>query len=327
MKKIIPLLLIMFQTSCDFQLSEEFKPTYKPQIVLNSLFTEGKDWQVFISKNIPAWNQKKDIEITNIDHFIKNAEVFLYEGEKLLTILPYKDKTIKVTNHTIEPNSIPCYTTSTYFPRSGQVYRIKVIAEGFPAVEAEGKVPMPILIYDLAFRKEATSNQNLSKHKVSFKIKDDFNVKNYYMLQVVTEEEHNGTYRHYTSQPLLSSDDPILKSGLNFWEKNQYDIDSEEPLYFNFIFPDDLFNGEEAHMSFRIWSWGENQREGSIRHRATLYSMEEEMYEYFQTQTRQVTYREDIFADILPITTNVKNGLGIFAGYQNASFTIVDTDK
>lgn len=312
----------MLQTSCDFQLSEEFKPAYKPQIVLNSLFTEGKEWQVFVSKNIPAWDQKQDIELANTDHFIKNAKVSLYEGEKLLAILPYEHKTIKIANAVIEPNSVPCYTTSTYFPKQNQVYKIKVVAEGFPSIEAEGEVPKPISIYNPSFRKEAGDNSNYSKYKVGFSIKDDANTKNYYMLRAVTEEKYNDAYRYYAFQPFFSSDDPILKSGLNFWEKNQFDTESEEVLYLDFIFSDELFNGREAPFSFSIWSGRTDKPEDLIRHRVILYSMGEQMYQYFQTKARQSTYRGDLFADILPITTNIKNGLGIFAGYQAATFII-----
>jgi len=46
------------------------------------------------------------------------------------------------------------------------------------------------------------------------------------------------------------------------------------------------------------------------------------MYQYFSTSLRQELYSSDIFLGILPIESNIKNGLGIFAGYQVASFVI-----
>jgi len=321
MKNLIVLLISFLQVSCDFQVSEEFKPAYKPQITVNALFTENQEWQVFVSKNVPAWIQNNHLSATNTDHFIKDAKVLLYENGTLRATLPYEERQIQVYNYAINPNSIPCYTLPSLFPRSKQKYSIKVMADGLSTVEAEGQIPAPISIGDISYRKEATQIDGFPLYHVTFSFKDDPTENNYYMLKVVSEEEHKGSFREIAISS-IRTDDSVLKSGLNFWERNQFDTEAGGVRYAFLAFPDDLFRGGGTSVSFSVQGSSFANEVKPARQRILLYTMEESMYQYFSTSLRQELYSSDIFLGILPIESNIKNGLGIFAGYQVASFVI-----
>ena len=105
-------------------------------------------------------------------------------------------------------------------------------------------------------------------------------------------------------------------------------IQGELPLDQSLVFDDRLFDGRPYELVLRYLA---EDLSGSWDERPLLLivsALTEEYFLYEQTRKLHKSVRENVFAEPVPVFTNVENGQGIFAGYTNViTRTVIQRGK
>ena len=273
-------------------------PTYSPKLVVNCFFNPDSTWKVNLSSSVP-------ISGNDQPSYISNATVELYEDNVLISTLSYADSNY-VNNQK---------------PLLNKLYTLKVSAPGFESVECSDKllsttttftakldtIQRYITIKNLAF------SENIPVSPLKIGIKDEATVENFY--------EFRGIYTNDQITPVRTTNVIFhsLSPGLESFSRYQRLV----------LFRDLLFNGKENDLMLYL----DNQQTFFMTYLPSgdigvlwwkinnLYfemkQVSEQYFLYQKTFLQQKYNRENPFAEPTKVYTNVKNGLGIFAGYQS----------
>jgi hypothetical protein len=204
--------------SCIKKLDYDFKDQPK-KLVINSILTPDSLVKVYVSstQNI----LKTDTII------IDNAVVLLYQNNVFYDTLTYMGKGLYMP----KKNLYPCERC---------VYKVIVKASGYPDADAEVKIPVLNVNYDVHVTYPYGYDQNhepISLFELTFK--DAPGEKNYYELMFYVRDSP-GKF-NFLSWGDIKSDDNVLK--------DEGDLD----YYINtLLISDKLFNGNDVTVSFKI---------------------------------------------------------------------------
>ena len=195
MKNLYLILTVIVLNSCrERELSVEF-PYEGDRMVVYCLLNPTEVVSVRVSKTYPPTGK---VVYDDIDE----AEVLLYENDKLVERLAYTNKGI--------------YQSSSHFkPKGGYVYSLKINAPTLPSITTtQEEVPtMPKIVSCEFDRKiESTMNKGKPARKLILKMKDDLNKVNFYSVRADGVWQNN-------------------KSGLSGFALDQAS-GSESPCYF-----------------------------------------------------------------------------------------------
>ena len=223
-------------------------------------------------------------------------------------------------------------------PKAGKNYRIVVTSDG-RQVEAETTIPLQSVVVSVDTLSTKTENgSKFTNYKVKIK---DIEGEDFYRLVMVHEiltmfpaEYGNDTikYYKYNSQDKILSDDPVFKSVYNNFENKLIDFGPENDYS---IFPDTYFQGKEYTLQFKINSpyrdpanpdpvSGQQQ----IYERSTIHvqHLSKDFYTYLKYLKLYDHYHSIPFSEPVALYSNVKNGAGIFAGFNDdAKFIYEET--
>lgn len=290
MKHLLVLVLIL-SSSCIRVLNIDF-PEEPPKQVVNCLFTEGKPFKVQITHSIPIL----DNNFSNIN----NTQVTLYENEVAIETLTYENGSYHATK-LAQPNT---------------TYKIRSVAPNYEDVEASNELPNPPNITEVTLIEEAYIHPEYDNNigQFSFKLNDNENQRNYYELELIR------TYKEYNYE---TDDEEIRTSSTGFIDSSQPFIDNEVAIQnwpASLVFSDNFFNG--ANLALTMDFWNSNYEE-TIKFKVIIRSISEDYYKYKRRLNRHTYFKEgyigDIFIEPIEMYTNIENGFGIFAGYQEYS--------
>jgi hypothetical protein len=283
-KYFLPLLACIL-ASCEMIVKVDM-PEHKPSIVINALIDPSEEFKVHLSRSLGALDNG---ELTNIN----NAEVNVFENETFIGKL----------NFVTDGN----YSSPTINPKLGKVYKLVVKASPYDEASAVARIPQPVSIDNVVLKDSAFNDPNMGvMSSLSLTINDPAGINNYYMVEVFATDSAFS----YLSPAYMYSDDPALDEGygtaLTFSDQHfngrRYKFDvSFYPPYTDMPY-DDFGNPlpvSNTHKGFYILKFS------TISH------------EYFKYQTSMVRMwnaQGNPFAEPAPVFTNVKQGLGIFAG-------------
>ena len=295
------LFLAALLSSCEKEI--ELKTQSNKCIVANALIAENEPIAIRIFNGVDYIGKKRS-------ELLENANLTVYcNGELMEEINGI--------------NSDSSYRTSVV-PKFGEIYSIKIDCQHYPTATASATVPNPIQIKVL----QPDSVQMFvdidgyktyeSSGEVVLSVTDTTDELRYYLLTVTGYVKYPGNpdtvkyrmtpvYNNLTAQPASLSD--IMTH--MFESADVEHVKDKEYI----LFSNQNWQGKSTTLRFGLYNFSEKD--------ADIYVMafDEEYYKYFISKELQRNEDEEslMFSEPVSIYSNVKNGLGLFAGYSMAT--------
>lgn len=253
---------------------------------------------------------------------VTNGTLDIYENNQLLAHLT---------------SSTGAFRANGLKPKAGSSYRMVATGNG-QQVTAETTLPVKaeVLSVDTSIVKYS-GNSWETAWGITFNIKiKDTPGDDYYRIILMhndllrtTDQDYNNKIttryhlRDYTTGYI--SDDPVFKSVYNNSGEEIFDMGPENRYY---IFSDDLFEGKER--TIQIWKYISHYYMDPSN--PQIYNMPETIYDRFTVHVQHISkdlfnylkylelynyYHDNPISEPVPVYSNVKNGAGIFAGFND----------
>jgi len=276
---------IIFFSSCSKEIEIDTKNFIKKPVI-NSIFNSKK----------PFFFQFSYTQTPQDIHDIINDSIHVILFEDNIKILD--TKTLSDT------------LATKIYPSWGN-YKVKVKVEGYDTLIAYDTIPMRIEIEDATIRLGvALDNYGDKIAEVGVTFTDPAHKKNYYEVLLVSSFMDKVTSGYVSIDSERELIDSVL---INEGDKNY------SPT--TFFFSDEMFDGQNYTLRFR------HRLINSIQHRVVLRSISRNYYMYRKYWTRhyfnQPTHESALYGLIYKgeaqnMFTNIVNGYGIFAGYNES---------
>jgi len=304
----ITIALVLLFIACEKEI--EFSPKEQsPFLVINSYLSPDSLLKVGVSHSVSIVEKLSN-------NIVGDAEVKVYENEKLLETLKY--------------DAVSHQYIGMLKPSVGRKYKTTVAKDGFSSIEATSVIePAPEIIKCSI----VTDVLNTSHANATITFKDPSGVRNFYRLVVANVDEfeekpdwaknYDWTGGYWIGNDYINylvgadSTDPNLNgsSAAGFFDdvpKNIYNI-----------FNDDLIDGKEYSLTFSYSL--SNHPEANNRTIIYLQAISEDLHQYFRTLSAQYYFGEDPLLEPIQVYSNVKNGGGILGSY-NANKLKINVD-
>lgn len=298
-----------------------------PKIVVNGLVTPGKPIEVRITRSENLLSESYASTI------LKDAVADLYVDDVLTEKL-----SINAQSDASETYSIPVFSSQTV-AESGKTYRLEVSHEGLKPVTCETTVPTPVAIEVDTLSTLLSGSWGTGLYiMVSLKFSDNAETKDYYRAQMDVMRGVNKAYYDSYNEPEDLSDTVLIRfyaSGVDisdpiFKGNDQADdIVTGTPENRFALFDDSDINGKEYILKLGFMAnpnYSAEIEEGSgnfFEQQIILKTLTPEYYEYLNSVNSHFWYGDDYFSEPVPVYSNVKGGLGIFASEAPAVYTII----
>ena len=280
--------IIIFVYGCTEEVDIDL-PESEQKIFVNGYLNPGQDIQLSLFYSKPNPLDTSDYKP------VDNAEVKIFHKDSLFCELSYNDSPGEYSD---KP---PVYVAKNVKPRVGKKYRLHVNVPGHKTISAETIVPGNTKIDTVEHQ---LISRNYSKYiHCNITFQDEPEQKNFYYFNTITHKENDDFY----------SDDPLFDG--------EYYLFEIPYLVFN----DELINGESYTLGIDLF----RTRIDSTIFR--LFTITEDCFLYLESVNKQKSKDDFPIEDIeinIPITepvqiySNIKNGLGIFAGINESSKTV-----
>lgn len=300
MKRYIFIVLLLATTFSCTKILEFDEGNNDNQLVLNSIIWPDSSFVATLTKSTSILSGDQIGQITG-------GTLDLYENGTLLT---------QITSSTGH------FYASGIKPKAGKSYRIVVNSNG-KQIEAETTIPnqVEVLSIDTSSVNDEYGRRTInSKVKIKDPVGDD-----YYRIVVLKEYLNSSLYRnsiwkYYLTKQLsnISTTDPVFNSLYNNIGDNEIDIGPNNEYS---MFPDDYFKGKDYSVQFQIFSQysysGYGFKTFYERNSIHVQRLSKELYNYLKYLKLYNYYHDNPFAEPVPVYSNVKNGTGIFAGFND----------
>ena len=294
-------------------------PNHESVLVLNGRLDTDTNVQVLVSSSVGAFDNSNP-------SMVNDANVILFEnGIEIETLTLDTDNTYEMylndgnwRNDTyIDMN----YYVSNYVPKEDKTYKIEVKHPNFNNIDASTYIPDDMFIYNLVI--DSTSNSD--KINFEFSFNDEANIENYYSISLKVScnklfEDEYGYFDiyNYGGRVELNSNDPSFPSNSFDFLDGGYRFQGERA-----VFNDALFNGQEKRISVDVLTEEFKYSQcDTIKFIFSTFS--DESYRYYNSLSEQrVSGELDIFGgEVVPVFTNINNGLGILLSKNAQEFNI-----
>ncbi len=262
----------------------------KPTAVLNAIFTPDSTWRVSLTESNDVLSDKyyyQPITDALVTIYNKNGETIETLSLSSTSDYAYKGKLVPQEDETY---SIIAEIKGEKFSATSRVPKVVAISS-VQVDSVDGNVPYANV--GIKF-----SDPSVEKNYYSIKIiETGYEVRNYNGTNDTTYYEREGSFLPLDPKYQENSDDGFFD-------------DDYIPRSNEVFFQDDLFDGQAYVFRLRPYSG-----RGATRTRVVLLSVSEEYYNYFRTKKIQDRGDLDPFSQPAQVYSNIKNGVGIFAGY------------
>lgn len=256
---------------------------FDPQLVIHSYFSPDSLWEVHVS-------QTKDRLKTATDLSIENANVLIQDF---------------TSNFEFKLNHIGggVYQTS-HKPKSNHIYHIIVDDEELGIAQAIGRVPS---LDHIEVKSSLIENENSQYLNIEVNSSEFNNSDSYFAWELVNLDETDfDESGEFTSDPEVNI---VSVTTRDFTGDDLVYVDGESlnGNTFTDSIPSDIINDiiNEADIS-------DVKNNAAIK----LVAISKELYNYYQVQESQAGQQTSNNNHSPDFFTNVKNGVGIFAGYR-----------
>jgi len=296
-------------------------PNHESVLVLNGRLDTDTNVQVLVSSSVGAFDNSNP-------SMVNDANVILFEnGVEIETLTLDTDNTYEMylndgswindMNAIIDMN----YYVSNYVPKKDKTYKIEVKHPNFNNIDASTYIPDDMFIYNLVI----DSISNSDKINFEFSFDDEANIENYYSISLkvscskVFEDEY-GYFDEYNygGRVEMNSNDPSFPSNSFDFLDGGYRFQGERA-----VFNDVLFNGQEKRISVDVLTEEFKYSQcDTIKFIFSTFS--NDSYRYYNSLSEQrVSGELDIFGgEVVPVFTNINNGLGILLSKNAQEFNI-----
>ncbi|HLN72428.1 MAG TPA: DUF4249 domain-containing protein [Prolixibacteraceae bacterium] len=314
MKKYIFLSLILVSFLSCIKTIDFNDEQYANQLILNSIIWPDSAFQASLSKSTSILENDYGPV-----YQIPDGAMDIYENNQLLAHLS---------------SSTGKFRAANIKPKAGNTYRLVATSQG-KQIEAETIIPLKAEVVSI----DTSLVKNNSYQKTlffDFKIKDTPGEDYYrivleyeYLAQITSRDINNKEIKIYQLPRNINwgkiSDDPVFKSVYSNSGGEIFDMAPDNRYN---IFPDDIFNGKERSIqvkanftTYNLQNYGNIQ---TIYDRFTLHiqHISKDLYNYLKYLELYDYYHENPISEPVPVYSNIKNGAGIFAGFNDdASYT------
>lgn len=298
---ISTLVLALVFTACEKEIP--FKGEIaKRKLVLNADFSPDSTWKVNLSHSLSIGETGQTGPITNAVVRIKNAQ----------------DQTVATLDHTGEG----IYTSSTLRPNHSENYSVEAEALGYTMVSATDLAPAPFS----TSLEDTSSNFFLGEEviEVDLRIDDPAGQENYYVIECQSIlYDSMGYFDEFPSYGI--SLDPKNDNG---------DLGDQNTSYVRIYFTDQSFNGQSYSTTVSFfsgilnWLYDADPLNGEVAleridFNVRVRSVSKSLYQYLKSLDKYENYSYDpTFSQPVQVFSNVKDGFGVFGGYQESILTI-----
>jgi len=304
---ILVIIVSIFIISCKKEIVIKI-PEKKPSLVIYSTLVpytlpQPKSLNIKIESSLSFYDTTK-VSV------IKDALVLFYKNGNFIDTIRYIDS---LKNYPIPLN---------FYPNVGDNVRMKVIKDGYKSVSAATTISSKVEIKNISVIPFAYFNdigEVFSEIDITFD--DHANELNYYEVAVSelsTEIAFN--YDNPENYYSLSSNDNIITSESYYPSPLNFDLKPPLSLLFN----DKEINGTEHILKIYympVWIGGAVRCLSDNYINIHLRNVTEEYYKFKTTMIEQLNnQKENILygmGEPLNVYTNIENGYGVFAGFNN----------
>ncbi|RLD60911.1 MAG: hypothetical protein DRJ01_08895 [Bacteroidetes bacterium] len=297
------LLLLVF-SSCSKIVDIDI-PDNEKHIDVIGLMNSDSILKVNISKSVSilqstevSYFNNNSSNTSNID-FVSNATVKIYENNV------YKD-TLSFTEY---GNYI-----ANFKPVVGNTYKIEVDVPNCEQVDAENNIPEKVEILSIDTSNVSNDSfgddEDILRCEITFS--DPPDVENYYLLNVSGKITYSW-YDEYDDSLYVMVDSSFID-----FDTNDPIIDQDAKIDNAIIFNDDVINGKTYTLNIEI----DKYYSDSTMLYFNLFSVSRDYYLYRKSISMQ-KYGGGPFTEAVTVYTNINNGVGIFAGTNKSTYSIL----
>jgi len=272
---------------------------FKSVLVLNSAFLPGEIMSVELTNSVSIFDA--DSDIIGVDH----ANVFVTD-KKSGESFPL--------SHVGEG----IYQSDLFRPAYEINYTITASADGYSTIEATSSIPYPV-IAQISEETEGFNDDGDYEAEIELEFLNEENTQKYYVWEVVNENSHFN--QDFTFDQVL--DNPVMLTSQN---DNTDSVLADESFQSRVFYSD---NGEYGGPytssfttlttpSFAAQSSEEIDEDAAPRIQVRVMTVSEDLYQYFKSIEiyRSRGIHNSSITQPSEIYSNVKGGIGIFAGYH-----------
>lgn len=280
----VPILFVLFITliSCETVIELEV-PRNERRMVLNSFFNPDSSFKVFLHEDVHI------LDYTSEPIPISGAKIELFNNENEL---------IAELAHVSGAEY-----SSDVRPIQGQEYFININKDGFESISAVGSVPA-----DLA-EVHGISVHEVDAFEYNFTVSlDDPEGNDYYEIQAWEEAI------------FLENEDSVYTVFPSYLESSSLFFDEFSSEGHSLYLDDVLFENQTIDIAINtLWQLQAFCNENCVNYNVfvVVRRLSEEYFLYRESSELQDRLSGDPFAEPVNVFTNVSNGFGIFAGFNN----------
>ncbi len=299
--------VLLFLFSCQKEIFIDI-PTDNDKIAVSCFLSPDSTVQIYIEKV----NSLYDTAITDLS----NTLCILYETNTQIDTLQYYGNELFL---------------SDYQPITEKEYQIKIYYSE-QEVTAQTQIPQPAQITNITQKDfSVPDNQNdfngdevLPFCRLSITLNDNADEQNFYELSIILKRFWDDSTYVYVQNANIFSYDEIIKN------ENILDYEPQK-----IVFSDTLFNGQKTTINFLYHpSWLMQSSDGTsniftygkYRLIYSLKTISKEMYFYRKSLIKHIYNQQtdniEILGDPVQMYSNVNNGYGIFASFNEIRDTI-----
>ncbi len=219
-------------------------------------------------------------------------------------------------------------------PKVGKDYRIEINSPDFGKTVAESHVPNRPQILQAYVSNENyyDASEETEKIEVTFEIKDEPNVQNYYYLTVNSAADDGIIEPSYWSM-CFSSSDPVFDE--DEYNDDFFEVEESPTKYYcnGFTtFRDLIFEGETKIVKiyldkYYLYDFIYNPDTGEYEElqrdiQLVFGAMSRDIYNYKRSARSQSWNEDNPFAEPIRVYSNIEGGIGIFGGYVETAMIL-----
>ena len=280
-------------------------PEYAPEPVVTSFFSPDSIWSVRIHKSLGS-AVKRDVH----REYIANASVMIMDGSNTADILGYRGDGRYVSN-------------TGRLPTDGIQYTLRVDFPDRASIQAVSVAPAPVEITDYSIKVLHPPSGSRTKYQLEIGF-SDMPGKSFYRIGVYRlrriqtvsgPDSVYGTVRFDSFKPGWSCGYPASADAVEVVAGGSGTNCTE------FVATDRLFDGKSYSWSGTAVGVSDKIASRKNELRLIISSLSEDYYRYLQSSERNYLH-EPLTEEPFPVYSNIRDGLGVFAGYTSTYLTL-----
>ena len=301
-KIILTVIIFLFFCSC-YRTTEIDIPSSEKRLTANCYFSPDALWEVFLSESASVLDTSRNSKI------VSNAQVIISDdGGKSDTLKFFNDRYLSASK-----------------PIVGRYYNLTIIAPNFPILTARDYIPQQATNFGGRLDTSIISIDYdalltpVEFYNLFFEFNDIETEKNYYRVNLYSFD------KKYLKKDSIRYDSLFEEIDIRTNDPTAVKTHKEQPFI---LIEDKLFNGKNKSiiglMSRYVFLNAqidlnqpiENQRR-DLEFYLEIQTLSESTFSYEKSYISQQFNRVDPFSEPQNVYSNVKNGFGIFGGYQS----------